>query len=56
MDAPAIVEKLKQHFGSRIAGSNLEAIDPWVEVAPEAADYGGAAGPEHSEGTEALRD
>jgi NADH-quinone oxidoreductase subunit C len=36
MDTPAILEKLKQHFGSGITGSNLEATDPWVEVAPEA--------------------
>jgi len=36
MDTPAILEKLKQHFGPRITGSNLEAIDPWVEVAPGA--------------------
>jgi len=36
MDTPAILEKLKQNIGSGIAGSNLEAIDPWVEVAPGA--------------------
>lgn len=32
----AILERLQQRFGAAISGSNLEAIDPWVEVAPEA--------------------
>ncbi len=36
MDARAVLERLQGRFGERIAGSNLEAIDPWVEVAPGA--------------------
>jgi NADH-quinone oxidoreductase subunit C len=36
MDVAAISEKLTQRFGAPITGGNLEAIDPWVEVAPEA--------------------
>jgi len=34
MDAPAMLSRLQQQFGASITGSNLEAIDPWVEVAP----------------------
>jgi NADH-quinone oxidoreductase subunit C len=29
------VEQLKKKFPGKITGSNLEAIDPWIEVAPE---------------------
>ena len=29
------VEQLKKKFPGQIAGANLEAIDPWIEVAPE---------------------
>jgi NADH-quinone oxidoreductase subunit C len=36
MDAKAIHEKLEQRFGDTITGVNLEAIDPWIEVAPKA--------------------
>jgi NADH-quinone oxidoreductase subunit C len=36
MDAKAIHEKLEQRFGDAITGVNLETIDPWIEVAPEA--------------------
>jgi NADH-quinone oxidoreductase subunit C len=36
MDASAIVEKLAQRFGARITGRNLETLDPWVEVQPQA--------------------
>jgi NADH-quinone oxidoreductase subunit C len=36
MDASAILQRLAGQFGPRITGSNLDAIDPWVEVAPEA--------------------
>jgi len=32
----AFVERLKQRFGSGIRGVQLEALDPWIEVAPEA--------------------
>jgi NADH-quinone oxidoreductase subunit C len=36
MDAQAISEKLKERFGESIAGCNLETLDPWIEVAPDA--------------------
>ena len=36
MDIPAIMEKLQQRFGAQIVGSDLAAVDPWVEVAAEA--------------------
>jgi len=32
----AFVDRLTEKFGDGITGSNLEAIDPWIEVAPEA--------------------
>jgi len=35
MDVSAILQRLTERFGPRITGSNLEAIDPWIEVAPE---------------------
>lgn len=31
----AFVDQLKQKFGDKIAGANLEAIDPWIEVTPD---------------------
>ena len=34
MAGPAFVEQLKSKFGDKIAGSNLENIDPWIEVTP----------------------
>ncbi len=36
MSGQAFVERLKQRFGNGITGANLEALDPWIEVAPEA--------------------
>ena len=36
MDAASILDRLKQRFGDRITGGNLEAVDPWIEVAPAA--------------------
>jgi NADH-quinone oxidoreductase subunit C len=36
MEISQILERLCQRFGERITGSNLEAIEPWIEVAPEA--------------------
>jgi NADH-quinone oxidoreductase subunit C len=36
MDISAVLDKLRQRFGDRITGSNLEAIDPWIELAPQA--------------------
>ena len=29
------VDRLQQRFGAAIAGANLEALDPWIEVAAE---------------------
>ena len=34
MSGTAFLERLKQQFGDAITGSNLTAIDPWIEVAP----------------------
>lgn len=36
MTGSAFIDRLKQHFGDRITGVNLDTIDPWVEVAPAA--------------------
>ncbi len=35
MDASSIIERIKEPCGQWVTGSNLEAIDPWVEVAAE---------------------
>jgi len=35
MAGPAFVEQLKARFGDKIAGANLDNIDPWIEVAPD---------------------
>jgi NADH-quinone oxidoreductase subunit C len=35
MSGTNILDQLKKKFGDRITGANLDAIDPWVEVAPE---------------------
>lgn len=32
MDIPAILEKLQQRFDAEIVSSDLEAVDPWIEV------------------------
>lgn len=34
MHGQAFLDRLKQQFGEMITGANLEAIDPWIEVAP----------------------
>lgn len=34
MSGPTLVDQLKQKFGNQITGSNLTAIDPWIEIAP----------------------
>ena len=34
MDARQLHARLSERFGEDITGSNLEALDPWVEVAP----------------------
>jgi NADH-quinone oxidoreductase subunit C len=31
----AFVDQLKKRFGEAVVGANLEAIDPWIEVAPD---------------------
>lgn len=36
MNPSAIVDRLRQKLGDAVVGSNLEAVDPWVAVAPEA--------------------
>ena len=36
MSGQNFLDRLRKKFGERITGSNLEAIDPWIEVAPEA--------------------
>ena len=30
-----LIDRLKQKFGAKITGTKLDAIDPWIEVAPE---------------------
>ena len=35
MDSQAILDKLTQRFDAAITGSNLQALDPWIEVAPQ---------------------
>lgn len=35
MSGPGFLERLKQEFGDAIRGANLEALDPWIEIAPE---------------------
>lgn len=36
MNCESILNQLKQPFGDEICGSNLEALDPWIEVVPGA--------------------
>ncbi|MEX2317439.1 MAG: NADH-quinone oxidoreductase subunit C [Pirellulales bacterium] len=35
MSGQAFLDRLKKKFGERITGAHLEAIDPWIEVAPD---------------------
>ena len=35
MSGKEFLDRLKNKFGETITGANLEAIDPWIEVAPE---------------------
>ena len=35
MDTRCVLERLQQRFGRRILQSNLEAIDPWIELSAE---------------------
>ncbi len=34
MSGPTFIERLTKRFGEAITGANLDAIDPWIEVAP----------------------
>lgn len=31
-----LIDRLQKKFGNQITGTNLTALDPWIEVAPEA--------------------
>src|SRR6185437_5441011 len=35
MNGQSFVDRLKQEFGDKITGADLEAIDPWVVVSPD---------------------
>lgn len=35
MSGKNLLDRLKQQFGGLITGANLEALDPWIEVAPD---------------------
>ena len=35
MRGTEFLDRLKERFGDRITGANLEALDPWIEVSPE---------------------
>ncbi|MBM4000078.1 MAG: NADH-quinone oxidoreductase subunit C [Planctomycetes bacterium] len=35
MSGTGLVDQLKAKFGDRILGAKLDAIDPWIDVAPE---------------------
>lgn len=36
MTGQTFLNQLRERFGERITGANFEALDPWIEVAPEA--------------------
>lgn len=36
MDAAAIYKRLQEQFGEQVVDAGLDAVDPWVEVAPAA--------------------
>ena len=36
MSGQTFLDRLKKRFGDQITGANLEALDPWIEVAPAA--------------------
>ena len=36
MSEPTLVDRLKKQFGDGVSGANLENIDPWIEVTPDA--------------------
>jgi len=35
MAGQTLLDRLKQRFGDKIVGANLQAIDPWIEVRPD---------------------
>jgi len=35
MSGESLIDNLKSQFGPKITGSNLDTLDPWVEVAPD---------------------
>jgi NADH-quinone oxidoreductase subunit C len=35
MSGQDLLARLKKQFGDKITGSNLQAIDPWIEVSPD---------------------
>jgi NADH-quinone oxidoreductase subunit C len=35
MRGQSFLDRLKSKFGDKITGSNMEAIDPWIEVSPD---------------------
>lgn len=35
MSGKSFLDQLQKKFGAKITGSNLAALDPWIEVAPE---------------------
>lgn len=35
MSGQDLLTRLKQKFGAKITGNNLQAIDPWIEVSPD---------------------
>jgi NADH-quinone oxidoreductase subunit C len=36
MSASSLVDRLREQFGDRIRGAQLDALDPWIEVSPPA--------------------
>ncbi len=36
MAGQVFLDRLKKTFGAGVVGANLEAMDPWIEIAPEA--------------------
>jgi len=36
MEAHDILSRLQERFGGAITGSNLENVDPWIEISPDA--------------------
>ena len=36
MSGKAFVDRLRQEFGDSITEANLEAMDPWIGIVPEA--------------------